>query len=91
MLLSIFDSAGSFDGQEYEYKDLVTGWGIPTATDIAICWAVAVVVFGAGHPAVKYGNLDIVLGQPTRVFSALFHPHNRRVVCSTLVPMLVGC
>jgi len=54
VLLMIFDGAGSFDNQEYTVDDLLLGWGIPTATDIAICWAVAVVVFGAGHPAVKY-------------------------------------
>ena len=54
VLLFMFDGAGSFDDKEYSVDDLITGWGIPTATDIAICWAVAVVVFGAGHPAVKY-------------------------------------
>lgn len=30
------------------------GWGIPTATDIALAWLVARVVFGATHPAVKF-------------------------------------
>ena len=27
------------------------GWGIPTATDIALAWLVARMVFGNGHPA----------------------------------------
>lgn len=30
------------------------GWGIPTATDIALAWLVARLVFGAGHPAVSF-------------------------------------
>ena len=30
------------------------GWGIPTATDIALAWLVARFVFGPGHPAVSF-------------------------------------
>ena len=30
------------------------GWGIPTATDIALAWLVARMVFGRGHPAVDF-------------------------------------
>ncbi|MBN2694549.1 Na+/H+ antiporter NhaA [bacterium] len=30
------------------------GWGIPTATDIALAWLIARVVFGAKHPAVSF-------------------------------------
>jgi NhaA family Na+:H+ antiporter len=30
------------------------GWGIPTATDIALAWLVASVVFGRRHPAVSF-------------------------------------
>lgn len=30
------------------------GWGIPTATDIALAWLVARLVFGANHPAVSF-------------------------------------
>ncbi len=30
------------------------GWGIPTATDIALAWLVARLVFGAHHPAVSF-------------------------------------
>lgn len=33
---------------------LARGWGIPTATDIALAWLVARLVFGAGHPAVSF-------------------------------------
>ena len=34
--------------------EIVNGWGIPTATDIALAWLVARVVFGATHPAVSF-------------------------------------
>jgi NhaA family Na+:H+ antiporter len=30
------------------------GWGIPTATDIALAWLIARVVFGTGHPAISF-------------------------------------
>jgi NhaA family Na+:H+ antiporter len=30
------------------------GWGIPTATDIALAWLVARTVFGKGHPAINF-------------------------------------
>ncbi len=30
------------------------GWGIPTATDIALAWLVARMVFGSRHPAVSF-------------------------------------
>jgi NhaA family Na+:H+ antiporter len=36
------------------YADLHRGWGIPTATDIALAWLVSRAVFGAGHPAVNF-------------------------------------
>ena len=31
-----------------------TGWGIPTATDIALAWLIARMVFGKSHPAVSF-------------------------------------
>ena len=33
---------------------LSKGWGIPTATDIALAWLVARAVFGKGHPAIDF-------------------------------------
>ena len=33
---------------------IANGWGIPTATDIALAWLVARLVFGKKHPAVSF-------------------------------------
>ncbi|MGE3165294.1 MAG: Na+/H+ antiporter NhaA [Planctomycetota bacterium] len=36
------------------WNTYAAGWGVPTATDIALAWLVARAVFGAKHPAVNY-------------------------------------
>ncbi|MBU5638645.1 Na+/H+ antiporter NhaA [Geomonas sp. Red69] len=33
---------------------LYRGWGIPTATDIALAWLAARFIFGRGHPAISF-------------------------------------
>lgn len=35
-------------------EEIAGGWGVPTATDIALAWLLARIVFGARHPAVSY-------------------------------------
>lgn len=35
-------------------QTIINGWGVPTATDIALAWLVARLAFGAGHPAVSF-------------------------------------
>ncbi len=39
---------------EITLASILNGWGIPTATDIALAWLIARLVFGAKHPAVSY-------------------------------------
>lgn len=34
--------------------DLARGWGIPTATDIALAWLAAKIIFGKAHPAINF-------------------------------------
>lgn len=36
------------------FSEVAKGWGIPTATDIALAWLVARVVFGSHHSAVNF-------------------------------------
>ena len=51
--LSYQFNSGSY-GEGVEWDQVVNGWGIPTATDIALAWMVARAVFGAGHPAINF-------------------------------------
>ena len=54
---------------------LHNGWGIPTATDIALAWLAARMIFGAKHPAVSFLLLlaiaDDAIGL---VIIAIFYP-----------------
>ena len=43
-----------FYGGTDNFSAVSNGWGIPTATDIALAWLVARLVFGNGHPAVNF-------------------------------------
>ena len=43
-----------FYGGGDDFSVVANGWGIPTATDIALAWLVARMVFGNGHPAVNF-------------------------------------
>lgn len=47
-------SSGIFPGEHENMKVINHGWGIPTATDIALAWLVARAVFGKGHPAINF-------------------------------------
>jgi len=42
-----------YSGHE-DYTAIANGWGIPTATDIALAWLVARMIFGNKHPAVNF-------------------------------------
>lgn len=55
--------------------ELFRGWGITTATDIALAWLVARFVFGNGHPAVSFLLLLAVADDAIGlVIIAIFYP-----------------
>lgn len=55
--------------------ELHNGWGIPTATDIALAWLAARTVFGPAHPAVSYLLLLAVADDAIGlVIIAIFYP-----------------
>ena len=45
---------GIYDPSIHNFDELARGWGIPTATDIALAWLAARAVFGKGHPAIPF-------------------------------------
>jgi len=72
--------------------ELRNGWGIPTATDIALAWLAARMVFGAGHPAVTYLLLLAVADDAIGLaIIALFYPDpNNPVIPPWLLLTLAG-
>jgi NhaA family Na+:H+ antiporter len=56
--------------------ELRNGWGIPTATDIALAWLAGRIVFGAAHPAVSYLLLLAVADDAIGLaIIAIFYPN----------------
>jgi NhaA family Na+:H+ antiporter len=45
---------GVYSPEIHDLAALKRGWGVPTATDIALAWLVARTVFGNGHPAIDF-------------------------------------
>jgi NhaA family Na+:H+ antiporter len=53
--LFVASSMGVYDTSDVAgWTAVQRGWGIPTATDIALAWLVARAVFGKGHPAINF-------------------------------------
>ncbi len=52
--LALFFQIGVYDPVAHDRAAIARGWGVPTATDIALAWLVARAVFGRGHPAVNF-------------------------------------
>lgn len=51
------------------------GWGIPAATDIALAWLLARMIFGAGHPAVSFLLLLAIVDDAIGLgIIAIFYP-----------------
>jgi NhaA family Na+:H+ antiporter len=67
--------------------EVANGWGIPTATDIALAWLVARMVFGARHPAVSFLLLLAVADDAIGLgIIAVFYPDPNNPVA----PMWLG-
>ena len=64
-----------FYGGTDDFGAVANGWAIPTATDIALAWLVARVVFGPLHPAVNFLLLLAVADDAIGlVIIAVFYP-----------------
>ncbi|MEN9061448.1 Na+/H+ antiporter NhaA [Ponticoccus litoralis] len=57
------------------YNAVANGWAIPTATDIAFSYLVGRIVFGAGHPAVRFLLLLAIADDAAGlIILAIFYP-----------------
>lgn len=57
------------------YSAVANGWAIPTATDIAFSYLIGRVIFGAGHPAVRFLLLLAIADDAAGlIIIAVFYP-----------------
>jgi len=74
-----------------EYTVVANGWGIPTATDIALAWLVARLVFGNGHPAVNFLLLLAVADDAIGLgIIAIFYPNPEHPVAPIFLLINAG-
>lgn len=57
------------------YSAVANGWAIPTATDIAFSYLIGRIIFGAGHPAVRFLLLLAIADDAAGlIILAIFYP-----------------
>ena len=80
-----------FYGGSGDMSIVANGWGIPTATDIALAWLVARIVFGAGHPAVNFLLLLAVADDAIGLgIIAVFYPDPQHPVAPAWLLLVVA-
>ena len=80
-----------FYGGTDDFGAVANGWAIPTATDIALAWLVARVVFGPLHPAVNFLLLLAVADDAIGlVIIAVFYPDPHHPVEPIWLLLTVG-
>ena len=72
------------------YSAVANGWAIPTATDIAFSYLIGRIVFGAGHPAVRFLLLLAIADDAAGlIILAVFYP-SAELVPAWLLLSLAG-
>lgn len=72
--ISVYLGIAYFMGSS-TYSAVANGWAIPTATDIAFSYLVGRLVFGAGHPAVRFLLLLAIADDAAGlIILAVFYP-----------------
>ncbi len=72
--IAVYLGLASFLGSD-TYDAVARGWAIPTATDIAFSYLVGRIVFGAGHPAVRFLLLLAIADDAAGlIILAIFYP-----------------
>ena len=80
-----------FYGGSDDLSIVANGWGIPTATDIALAWLVARIIFGAGHPAVNFLLLVAVADDAIGLgIIAIFYPDPQHPVAPSWLLLVVA-
>jgi Na+:H+ antiporter, NhaA family len=70
---------------------LLKGWGIPTATDIALAWLIARMVFGSRHPAVSFLLLLAIADDAIGLaIIAVFYPDPSQPVAPLWLMLTIG-
>ncbi|CAI7989456.1 Na(+)/H(+) antiporter NhaA [Geodia barretti] len=78
-------------GGSDDFGAVAKGWAIPTATDIALAWLVARLVFGATHPAVNFLLLLAVADDAIGLgIIAIFYPDPHHPVQPIWLLLVVG-
>lgn len=72
--VAVYLGLAAFLGSDV-YDAVARGWAIPTATDIAFSYLVGRIVFGAGHPAVRFLLLLAIADDAAGlIILAVFYP-----------------
>ncbi|WP_055085680.1 Na+/H+ antiporter NhaA, partial [Jannaschia donghaensis] len=72
--IAVYLGLAAFLGSD-TYDAVANGWAIPTATDIAFSYLVGRIVFGAGHPAVRFLLLLAIADDAAGlIILAIFYP-----------------
>lgn len=72
--IAVYLGLAYFMGSE-TYNAVFNGWAIPTATDIAFSYLIGRMVFGAGHPAVRFLLLLAIADDAAGlIILAVFYP-----------------
>ena len=72
--IAVYLGLAAFLGSDV-YDAVANGWAIPTATDIAFSYLVGRIVFGAGHPAVRFLLLLAIADDAAGlIILAIFYP-----------------
>jgi NhaA family Na+:H+ antiporter len=80
-----------FYGGGDDLSIVANGWGIPTATDIALAWLVARIIFGTSHPAVNFLLLLAVADDAIGLgIIAVFYPDPEHPVAPSWLLLVVA-
>ncbi|MGM0564814.1 MAG: Na+/H+ antiporter NhaA [Pseudomonadota bacterium] len=77
--IAVYLGLAAFLGSD-TYNAVANGWAIPTATDIAFSYLIGRIVFGAGHPAVRFLLLLAIADDAVGlIILAIFYPSGELV------------